>query len=268
VEHYIQAFADLTADEVRVMRSFDEHGFAVKERTIQSVLVIYRLRNDKKSVAEFREVVSVDGHAVKGHGTRAAKLWRELAEAHSPEEEVKRIRSDSERYDIGINETGFTLYEGLPLRSQCEGDFGFREVRREMANGHPVRVFAYRQIHPCGIVTYHFLLPDQFADAPLLDTGEMALDAETGQVVREERNVYVGNSGKHLPRAAHLVMDYAESRFSIRVPKNIVIETFLPGNAIDRTQFDFRPHARMVQTYGPFSRFEVSVGEKGPLPTR
>jgi hypothetical protein len=250
------------------MRSFDEHGFAVKERTIQSVLVIYRLRNDKKSVAEFREVVSVDGHAVKGHGTRAAKLWRELAEAHSPEEEVERIRSDSERYDIGINETGFTLYEGLPLRSQCEGDFGFREVRREMANGHPVRVFAYRQIHPCGIVTYHFLLPDQFADAPLLDTGEMALDAETGQVVREERNVYVGNSGKHLPRAAHLVMDYAESRFSIRVPKNIVIETFLPGNAIDRTQFDFRPHARMVQTYGPFSRFEVSVGEKGPLPTR
>jgi VWFA-related protein len=268
VEHYIQAFADLTADEVRVMRSFDEHGFAAKERIIQSVLVIYRLRNDKKSVAEFREVISVDGHEVKEHGTRAAKLWRELAEAHSPEEEVKRIRSDSERYDIGINETGFTLYEGLPLRSQCEGDFGFHEVRREMANGHPVRVFAYRQIHPCSIVAYHFLLPDQFADAPLLDTGEMALDAETGQVVREERNVYVGNSGKHLPRVAHLAMDYAESRFGIRVPKKIVIETFLPGNAIDRTSFDFRLHARMVQTYGPFSRFEVSTGEKASLPPR
>jgi VWFA-related protein len=148
VEHYIQAFADLTADEMRVMRSFDEHGFAVKERSIQSVLVIYRLRHDAKNTAEFREVVSVDGHEVKGHATRAAKLWRELAEAHSPEEEVKRIRSDSQRYDIGINETGFTLYEGLPLRPQCEGDFEFREVRSEMANGHPVRVFAYRQTHP------------------------------------------------------------------------------------------------------------------------
>ena len=262
VEHYIQAFADLTADEKRVMRSFDEHGFAVTERSIQSVLVIYRLRHDPKNTAEFREVISVDGHEVKGHAIRAAKLWRELAEAHSPEEEVKRIRSDSERYDIGINETGFTLYEGLPLRPQCEGDFEFREVRREVANGHPVRVFAYRQTHPCGIVAYHFLLPGQFADAPLLDTGEMALDAETGQVVREERNVNVGNSGKHAPRVAHLVMDYAESPFGIRVPNKIMIETFLPGKAIERAAFDFRLHARMVQTYGPFSRFEVSTGEK------
>jgi VWFA-related protein len=266
-ERYIQAFADLTADETRVMRSFDEHGFAIQERTIQSVLVIYRLRNDPKSVAEFREVISVDGHEVKGHGPRATKLWRELAEAQSPEEEVKKIRSDSERYDIGINETGFTLYEGLPLRSQCEGNFGFREVRRDMANGHPVRVFAYRQIHPCSIVAYHFLLPNQFADAPLLDTGEIALDEETAQLVREERNVYVGNSGKHLPRVAHLVMDYAESLFGIRVPKKIVVETFLPGKAIDRAEFDFRLHARMVQTYGPFSRFEVSVGE-GAVPLR
>src|SRR5215469_6030165 len=134
VEHYIQAFIDLTADERRVMRSFDEHGFAVQERSIQSVLVIYRLRNDPKNVAEYREVISVDGHEVKGHATRAAKLWRELAVAHSPEEEVKRIRSDSERYDIGVNETGFTLSEGLPLRSQCAGNFEFRELRLTESN--------------------------------------------------------------------------------------------------------------------------------------
>ena len=90
----------------------------------------------------------------------------------------------------------------------------------------------------------------------------MALDTETGQVVREERNVNVGNSGKHAPRVAHLVMDYAESPFGIRVPNKIMIETFLPGKAIERAAFDFRLHARMVQTYGPFSRFEVSTGEK------
>jgi hypothetical protein len=266
VERYVQAFTDLTADEMRVMRSFDEHGFAVKERSIQSVLVIYRLRNAPKSVAEYREVVSVDGHEIKGHASRAAKLWRELAEAHSPEEEVKRIRSDSERYDIGVDETGFTLYEGLPLRMQCVGDFLFHEVRRETENGHPVRVFEYRQLRPCGIVAYHFSLPNQFGDAPLLHAGKMTLDAQTGQVVREDRNVYVGSLSKQAPRVAHLVMDYSESRFGIRVPNKIFIETFLPGSAIDRASFDFRLHARMVQTYGPFSRFEVSIGEKASLP--
>jgi VWFA-related protein len=266
VERYVQAFTDLTADEMRVMRSFDEHGFPVRERSIRSVLVIYRLRNDPKSAAEYREVVSVDGHEIKGHASRAAKLWRELAEVHSPEEEVKRIRSDSERYDIGVDETGFTLYEGLPLRMQCVGDFLFHEVRRETENGHPVKVFDYRQLRPCGIVAYHFSLPNQFGDAPLLHAGKMTLDAETGQVVREDRNVYVGSVGKQAPRVAHLVMDYSESRFGIRVPNKIFIETFLPGSAIDRASFDFRLHARMVQTYGPFSRFEVSIGEKASLP--
>lgn len=199
VEHYTEAFIDLTADETRVMRSFDEHGFAEQERSIQSVLVIYRLRNNPKSVAEYREVISVDGHEVKGHATRAAKLWRELGDAHSSEEELKRIRSDSERYDIGVNETGFTLSEGLPLRSQCAGDFEFREVRRETPNGHPIRVFTYRQVYPCGILAYHFSLPDQFGDTQLRHAGEVALDAKTGQVIREERNVYVGNLSKSAP---------------------------------------------------------------------
>jgi hypothetical protein len=63
-------------------------------------------------------------------------------------------------------------------------------------------------------------------------------------------------------------MEYAESRFGIRVPSKIFIETFLPGSAIERASFDFRLHARMVQSYGPFSRFEVSIGEKESLPDR
>lgn len=262
VEHYVEAFVDLTADETRIMESFDEHGFAAQERSIRSELVIYRLRNDPKNVAEFREVISVDGHDVKGHAARAAKLWRELAGAHSPEEEIKRIKSDSERYDIGVEETGFTLFEGLPLRSRCVGDFSFREVRRETANGRPVRGFTYRQVRSCDVATYHFALPRQFADSPLLQAGELELDAETGQIVREERNIYVGNGGEKSNRVAHLALDYGESRFGILVPKRIVIETFLPGEAINRTGFDFRLHGRLVQTYGPFSRFEVSTGEK------
>jgi hypothetical protein len=52
VGHYIQAFADLTTDETRVMQSFDERGFADKLRSMQSALVVYRLRNDSESVLE------------------------------------------------------------------------------------------------------------------------------------------------------------------------------------------------------------------------
>ncbi len=267
VEHYTEAFADLTADETRVMQSFDEHGFASKEHSIQSELVIYRLRNDPKGVVEYREVISIDGHEVKGHAARSAKLWREIAEAHSPQEEVRRITADSERYDIGLAETGFTLFEGMPLQPRCAGNFIFREVRKEMASGRQVRVFAYRQVHPCDAVAYHFGLPAQFADSPMLQAGELALDAETGQIVREERNVYTGNLDKKPTRVARIAMGYGESRFGVLVPKTIVVETFLPREGVNGMSTGFQPYARMVHTYGPFSRFEVSVGEKVSAPT-
>jgi VWFA-related protein len=95
VQRYIEAFANLTADETRVMQSFDEHGLAAEKRSIQSSLVVYRLRTAPTNVVEFREVISIDGHEVKGHAARAAKLWREVAEAHSPQEEIRRITTDS-----------------------------------------------------------------------------------------------------------------------------------------------------------------------------
>jgi VWFA-related protein len=219
VEHYIEAFSDLTADETRNMQSFDDKGFPARKRSIQSALVVYRLRNDPKGVVEYREVISIDGHEVKEHAARAAKLWREVVQAHSAAEEVKRLKADSERYDIGLEETGLTLFEGLPLRSRCAGDFVFQEVRRETANGRLLRVFAYRQVHPCDVITYHFALPPQFADSPLSHTGELRLDAQTGQVVREERNVYVESPGKTPHRVAHMILSYDESRFGVLVPK-------------------------------------------------
>ena len=266
VQHYIEAFADLTADETRVMQLFDDRELAGKQRSTQSALVVYRLRNDPREVVEYREVISIDGHEVKGHAARAAKLWREVSEAHSPQEEIKRVTADSERYDIGLAATGFTLFEGLPLLERCAGAFTFREVQKEMAGEHAVRVFTYRQVHPCSAVAYQFALPRQLADSPILHAGELALDAETGQIVREERNVYVGNLDKNPTRVAHIAMDYGASRFGILVPKTILVESFHPREGVNGMSMGFRPYARIVQTYGPFSRFEVSAGEKVSAP--
>jgi hypothetical protein len=266
VQHYIEAFADLTADETRATQLFDEHGLAATRRSTQSALVVYRLRNDPRDVVEYREVISIDGHEVKGHAARAAKVWRKVAQAHSPREEIKRITADSERYDLGLAETGLTLFEGLPLRQRCAGDFTFREVRKETAGERPMRVFAYRQVHPCGAVAYQFVLPGRLADSPLLHAGELALDAETGQIVHEERNIYAGDLDEKPIRVAHIAMGYGGSPFGIMVPKTIVLETFLPREDLRGTSTSFQLYARMVQTYGPFSRFEVSAREKVSVP--
>jgi len=268
VEHYIEAFADLTADETRVMQSFDNGGLRAKERSMQSALVVYRLRTDPKDVVEYRDVVSVDGHEIKDHAAQATKLWHELAGANSAEEEIRRIAKYSERYDIGVAETGFTLFEGLPLRALCMGDFAFREVRHEVTSLRLLRVFSYRQIHPCNVISYHFVLPRQFTDVPLTQAGEIALDAKTGQIVREDRSVYAGHLERKPPRVAHFVLSYGDSSFGILVPKTILIEIFYPLQNFITPAASFQLRARMVQTYGPFSRFEVRTVEKASAPAR
>lgn len=154
----------------------------------------------------------------------------------------------------------------MPLRAVCAGDFAFRELHPELAGARPVRVFAYQQVHRCNVIAYHFFLPLQFVDSPLFHAGELTLDAETGQVVREERNVYAGVPGKRSPRVAHIVLNYDESGFGILVPKRIDVETFAPRVNINLNE-GFHLYARMTQTYGPFSRFEVSVSEKISVPT-
>jgi hypothetical protein len=120
-----------------------------------------------------------------------------------------------------------------------------------MASERPVRVFAYRQVHPCDAVAYHLALRGQFGDSPLLRAGELALDAATGQIVSEERNVYAGNPGKKAPCVAHMILSYDNSPFGILVPKTIVVETFLPLEGVNGMNMGFQPYARMVQTYGP-----------------
>lgn len=260
VQHYIEAFGDLTADETRVMQTYDASGIATAKRTMQSALVVYRLRTDPKKVIEYRDVMSVDGREIKDHAARAEKIWKELAAAHSPEEEVKRIADFSERFDLGLGETGFTLFEGLPLRGRCSRDFAFHEVRDERVGKRALRIFAYRQLRPCDAIRYRFIIPRELADWSLVQGGEIALEADTAQVVREERNVYAAHMHQKTP-VAHVVLEYGESSFGILVPKTILIETFLlQANGL--TGADGRLLARMVQTYGPFSRFEVSTLEK------
>jgi len=295
VERYILRFSDLTADEVREMETFGPGGHVNQKRTIHSELVVYRLRSDPRLVIEFRDVTSIDGKDIKGHAERATRIWTQVAKARNPQEELKLIRQDSERYDIGLEETGFTLYEGLPIRQTCAGAFVFAELKPGSENGRSTRIFNYAQKTACDVISYHLGLPQPLASVPLVHAGQLVLDANTAQIIREERNVYLGNLKGQ--RVAHLVLDYTGSPFGLLVPKTIVIELFGPPEQVSnplymssmsnatpnggeapgpppgaadevQSRARFVLHARMVQTYGPFSRFEVDVVQKVSAPAR
>lgn len=262
VQKYIETFGDLTADETRKIEIFDEHGFPKKSRSMTSSLVVYRLQSDPKQVVEYRDIAAVDGKPIGDHAERAVKIWQELTHVHSPGDEAKRIVEESERFDYGVSETGFTLYQGLPLRPECRGDFEFKEAAVESAQGREQRVFDYIQIHPCDVISYRLARPEQFAGAPLVHKGRIWLDAMTAQVSREERDVYVGADPRTQWRITRMSFGYAPSNFEVLLPSAIRIEIYYPEVAITSAITRLPMVTRITQSYGPFSRFQVTVGVK------
>lgn len=264
VQKYIDSFADLTADETRKIELFDEHGFPAKARSMKAALVVYRLQSDSKIVIEYRDIETVDGKAVKDHAERAVKIWQELSSERSPGGEARRIVDESERFDYGVRETGFTLYQGLPLRRDCANDFHFHEQERATINGHAVRTFAYTQLHPCNAVQYALAVPNAYVGSPLVQHGTLWLDADTGQIVREYRDVYVGAANSSGWRVAHMEFDYADSSFGLLLPSAIRLETYYPEMSVGNIS-RLPMVTRITQTYGPFSRFEVDVNVKNAV---
>lgn len=262
VQKYIETFGDLTADETRKIEIFDEHGFPKKSRTMTSSLVVYRLQSDPKQVTEYRDIATVDGKPISDHADRAVKIWQELSHERSPEAEEQRIISESERYDYGVKESDLTLKQGLPLRQECRGDFEFRELPAAQVAGRDARVFEYRQIHPCSEIKYQLARPEQFAAAPLVNQGRIWLDAGTAQVIREQREVYVGSDPHTQWRIVHMSFDYAPSTFGLLLPSAIRIEIYYPEMAITSMITRLPVVTRITQTYGAFSRFQVTVGVK------
>ena len=264
VQKYIDSFADLTADETRKIELFDEHGFPKKSRSMTAALVVYQLQSESKTVLEYRDIETVDGKPVKDHAERAVKIWQELTREHSPEEEAKRIVDESERFDYGVRETGFTLYQGLPLRRDCANDFQFHELARSTVNGHAVRQFAYTQRRPCDAVQYALAVPPEYVGSPLVQQGALWLDAATGQIVREDRDVYVGVANSSGWRVAHMEFNYTDSAFGLLLPSAIRLETYYPEMSVGNIS-RLPMVTRITQTYGPFSRFEVDVKVKNAV---
>lgn len=259
---YIEQFADLTGEEHRKIELFDERGVPTMSRTMVSALVVYRLQSDQSRTVEYRDVEVVDGKPIRDHARRAVKIWSELSALRSPNQEEERIVHESERYDIGFAASGFTLFQGLPLGVWCQGAFQLQERGSEVVNRRQTRIFSYRQVRPCDQVHYALALPPAFRGT-VRQSGRLWLDAKTAQLVREDRNVEVG-TGAQKWRAVHFRFDYADSNFGLLLPAAIHSEMYTPqmrGGVIVSSPM----RARLGQTYGPFSRFEVHVEQKAAM---
>jgi hypothetical protein len=259
-QQYGETFHDLTADETTTIRYMDVFGNVASIRTVVSSLIIYRSQTDSQASVEYRDVESVDGKPVKDHSKRALKLLEGITDAKTAADELQRITKEGSRYNQHAITINMTLHEGLPFRAECRHVFVFNFVGVEEIHGIPTRAYRYEQAKPCAPSQYRLGLPAEYENGAKTHTGIIWLEADTARLVREQRNV-MAESTEHPGRRVKVVeatFDYKPSAFDIMVPDTIDIIGYRVRNR-DKQVPNVVPNVHLTQTYGPFSRFEVTT---------
>jgi hypothetical protein len=137
-KNYIETFRNLLADETKIFTIFKESGKERTRRTIRSTFFVYPFTKENGRVAEFRNVISVDGKEVDKGNSRADKFFEKVGKAATSMEEFELLRTESLRYDPEIEITGLTLFAAVSLNSSFRPYFQFSIGPRTEFNGRPV----------------------------------------------------------------------------------------------------------------------------------
>jgi len=261
VAEYDETFHDLTAEETATFRFLDMDGRPRMVRTIVSSLIIYRAQADAKMSVEYRDVESVDGKQVKDHSKRAVKLLERITDARSAIDELERVTREGSRYNQNVVTINLTLHEGIPLMMKCRHAFTFRYVGDEAVGEIPTRVYAYTQVEPCDASHYKLRLPSEYERGEKWHEGRLWLERSSARIVREERIVYAQNVYDARLRAKVIIarFNYKPSSFGILVPSTIELTSYGVTRQVFKNGPLTIPRMTLTQSYGPFSKFDVSV---------
>jgi hypothetical protein len=261
VDEYRHAFANLVADETRIIEVYNEKGKREKQRTIASDLLVYSsLRDGQVETAEYRDVRAVDGRTLKTRSERALELLSRASEADSLEEELATIDEEISRYEFNRRVRGFTINQGSP--DDLRRGFHVEIAGREPIAGRDAIQLAYRQTAPGPHPQTRLLppLPREFGASRLAARGRLCIDATTAQLWRSVWELAAPHPAAAQPLVMiHVESAYAPSRFGILVPERIVIEWRDTFTHPKKGPPAFLVKQRDTFTYGTFRRFETAA---------
>lgn len=199
-QKYSRIFQNLSAEETKINLRFKNDGTVDEKRVIKSIFVAYQSPNSK-SVQEFRNVIEFNGKNVTRSDKDTAEFFAKLTKAATSEAEYKKIRDDSLRYDGKRITWGMTLSQPRPFSEKLRRNFQFRAIGKEQIEGRNVWIIEYEQVknspyilsNPTadepqekGAMQYNMPISDALRPSNPLMKGKIWLDAETGQIRRNE----------------------------------------------------------------------------------
>jgi len=265
---YSNVFKNLSAEEIKTFEAFDKDGKMKSWKKVLSDLIIYEPENSKGNLGEFRNVREVDGEKIKNSEKRTVKIFAELANAKSFEEELKKLNKESSRYDENLSIYGLTLTQIVPLASSLISSFKFEEIGRENIEGKEALVIKFQQISVNPNINLKINAPDFFEISNTFYRGTIWLDLKNHRILRLITEL-TAESAKFIEPFVTLRQEYyyQPGDFGIYLPRKIVSENFTPQADKDvklllkTGKAKLRPllQTRLIMEYKNFSKFDVTV---------
>jgi hypothetical protein len=234
---YRETFKDLLANEDKTFEIYDKKGEVKKRRTVTSNFVVYQLQKRAGRIAEYRNVLAVDGRTLDKASLRAQDFFEKIAVAESSAGELSELEKESLRYDEELFINGLTLFQALALAPNLRPLFEFTLDGKQIVDGAEVYAISYRQTRnspditinskenkPDNRITLNFEVETD-RDTPLNERmrGKFLIDTATFRLWREEREITI--QPHDFPAPLVVVredFDFQRSDFGLLVPKKIV----------------------------------------------
>lgn len=229
VDEFIRRFSNVVAEE----RYLQESSYPHRRRELRSEFLLVSLPGAVDRY-QFRDVLEVDGAAVRDRGDRLTQLFLQ-----SPADAVQRARAvtrESERYNLAnIGTLDQPLLAVGFLQSRYVGRFRYMVGSVERRDGADVRYVAFEEVGRPTIVK------SNMAHSDFPSHGYFLIDEATGRVVRSELDLGVGTPPPSI---------VTSFRFDADLQLNVPVEMRDPLG---------------VATYGQFRRFVVRTEEHARL---
>jgi len=240
VDAYEKTFSGMVCEERQIQKLVRSDGRVRKVRELKSDLLLVTLGDGRMPV--FRDVLEVDGKAVRNREDRLRKLF--LEQSRTAVEQAQLIAEESARHNIGLGRFGISPFRPL------------RVLLPDIASGFRFtwsgRTLGFEE----------FRSPSFFRNTigskqwDLMSRGSFVVEAVTGRVLSVELTA----AGPPPTRTAKLAVDYREhAELQLLVPVRMREEYWRPDEPKeDRTEAE--------SSYSNFRRFQVLTEEAVKIP--
>lgn len=232
--NYSQVFKNLSADETKTNKYFNNDGTLDETRIVKSLFIVYQSPRNE-DINEFRNPLEFNGKNVARSDEKIGNFFEKLAKADSDEQEQKKLREESNRFDGRVHSWGMTLFQTNPF-GRLRPFFEYKLIGKETIEGREAIVIEYTQTKPTLLIKsnptqeekkaepkgteYSTALSKEFRPTNPRIAGKIWLDAETGQIWRNEFSVSINPATLTKPVVTtEILYEYQSSKFGVLVPK-------------------------------------------------